>query len=129
MWVPIVENGEADSPGADYFVDKYLAEILAKDPEIDTLLLACTHYPLLRPKIEQSLRRLQPEGHSEVSLLSQGAIVAESLKDYLRRHPEIETQCGRGGKCSYLTTESEHKFAQSATIFMAEEIEVKHIDL
>ena len=129
MWVPIVENCEADSPGADYFVDKYLTQILARDPEIDTLLLACTHYPLLQAKIEQSLMRLLPEGHRPVALLSQGAIVAESLKDYLNRHPELESKCSKGGSCRYLTTESEHKFAQSASIFMEEEIEVKHIDL
>ena len=129
MWVPIVENAEFQSPGADYFVKKYLQEILEKDPQIDTLLLACTHYPLLRPKIEQALAELTADNPHSISLLSQGDRVAESLKDYLIRHPELEKQCSKSGTCNYLTTESESKFAQSAVIFMGEDICVRHIEL
>ena len=129
MWVPIVENGEANGAGADYFVDKYLSEILSKDEKIDTLLLACTHYPLLRGKIEQSLKRLLKDERRDIRLLEQGGIVAESLREYLLRHAELETMCSKGGTCRYLTTESENKFAQSAAIFIGEEIQVKHIDL
>ena len=129
MWVPLVENGEYDSEGADYFVEKYLRELLDKDPQTDTLILACTHYPLLRHKIEAALERLRAAGTRPVRLLEQGEIVAQSLRDYLERHPEIETGCTKGGTCRYLTTESEHKFAQSAAIFMGEDIRVEHIEL
>ena len=129
MWVPLVENAEFDNDGADYFVEKYLNEIFLKDPEIDTLILACTHYPLLMPKIEQMLEKRKNAGMHPVRLLAQGQLVAESLKDYLERHPELERQFSKGGTCSYLTTESENKFAQSAAIFMEEEICVRHIDL
>lgn len=129
MWVPIVENGEADSDGADYFVNKYLHELLSADPDIDTLLLACTHYPLLIKKIENTVREIAGDGGKEIQLLTQGKIVAQSLAEYFVRHPEIETVCSKGGKCSYLTTESENKFAQSATVFMGTGIDVRHIDL
>ena len=129
MWVPIVENAEFDGDGADYFVEKYLNEIFLKDPEIDTLILACTHYPLLMRKIEKALQKRREAGMHPVCLLAQGRLVAESLSDYLNRHQELEKQLSKGGNCSYLTTESENKFAQSAAIFMGEDICVKHIDL
>lgn len=128
MWVPIVENGEADSDGADYFVNKYLHELLSADPDIDTLLLACTHYPLLIKKIENTVREIAGDGGKEIQLLTQGKIVAQSLAEYFVRHPEIETVCSKGGNCSYLTTESENKFAQSATVFMGTGVDVHHID-
>jgi glutamate racemase len=116
MWVPIVENDEANNDGADYFVKKYLDLILAKDPKIDTIILGCTHYPLLYPKIRAYL----PD---DIQIVSQGYLVSNSLKDYLQRHPEMEERCTRGGKCSYLTTESEEKFKGSATIFLNEPID------
>ncbi len=111
MWVPLVENDEYDSPGADYFVRKRIEGIMRADPEIDTLVLACTHYPLLMNKI----LKYTPPG---VRIVPQGEYVASSLKDYLHRHPEMETNCTQGGTCHYLTTESADKFAESAALFM-----------
>lgn len=116
MWVPLVENDEANNEGADYFVKKYLDLILAKDPKIDTIILGCTHYPLLYPKIRAYL----PDN---IQIVSQGDLVSNSLKDYLQRHPEMEERCTRGGKCCYFTTESEDKFKGSATIFLNEPID------
>jgi len=122
MWVPLVENGEYDRPGADYFVKQHIQSILAKDSQIDTLILGCTHYPLLENKIKQYL----PES---VSALSQGRYVAESLADYLYRHPEIETLCSRNHTCRYYTTESEEIFAERAGIFLRGKIEAHRISL
>lgn len=99
MWVPLVENYEFDSPGADYFVRKRIEGILRTDPLIDTLILGCTHYPLLLPKIV----RYTPPG---VRLVPQGEYVAASLKNYFERHPDIEAKITRAGTCHYLTTES-----------------------
>lgn len=111
MWVPLVENREYDSPGADYFIEKDVAGLMAQAGNIDTVILACTHYPLLLDKI----RRYLPEG---VVPLTQGNIVAESLKDYLIRHPEMEERCQRGGDCTFYTTESPEKFSTLASIFL-----------
>lgn len=122
MWVPLVENQEYDKPGADYFVSRHIENILSKDPLIDTLILACTHYPLLEKKIKQFL----PPG---VKILSQGEYVAHSLQDYLRRHPEIAANCSREGTCRFYTTESEDKFKETASIFLHENIEVSRIVL
>lgn len=122
LWVPLVENGECDSPGADYFVRKYLDQLLAKDPLIDTLILGCTHYPLLLPKIRQVLP-------PEVKILAQGSYVADSLADYLRRHPEIEQRCTRSGQCTYLTTEAPDKFDASASLFLHQPVAARHISL
>ena len=122
MWVPLVENKEYDSPGADYFVKKYLDEILGKDPQIDTLLLGCTHYPILLPKIS----RYVPDN---IRILSQGEIVAKSLADYLRRHPEIETKCSKGGQVEYLTTESSETFDSLASVFIDREVRSARIAL
>lgn len=113
MWVPLVENFEYDSPGADYFVKARIDSILESDPEIDTLILGCTHYPLLMEKIIKYV----PSG---VRLVPQGEYVAASLKDYLHRHPEMEQRCTRGGQCHYLTTENAEKFQESASLFMRE---------
>lgn len=115
MWVPLVEYGEADSPGADYFVRKYLDALFVEDPEIDTLLLGCTHYPLLLPKIREAV----PEG---VRILPQGELVAASLADYLRRHPEMDERCSRGGETAFLTTENSEKFDSLATLFLREPV-------
>ena len=113
MWVPLVENFEYDSPGADYFVKARIDGILETDPEIDTLILGCTHYPLLMEKIIKYV----PNG---VRLVPQGEYVAASLMDYLNRHPEMEQRCTRGGTCHYLTTENAEKFHESASLFMRE---------
>lgn len=122
MWVPLVENHEADGEGADYFVNKYVGELFTKRGDIDTVLLACTHFPILYYKI----RRAVPEG---VNVVCQGEVVAESLADYLRRHPEMESRLDRGGTCRYLTTENPESFSSLARIFLDEPVNVNHIDL
>lgn len=122
MWVPLVEYNEAQAPGADYFVKKYIDELLAKDNQIDTIILGCTHYPLLLSKIKQYV----PKG---IHIVSQGELVANSLQDYLKRHPEMDARCTRGGTCTYFTTEAEEKFADSASTFLNESIQVSHLDL
>ena len=122
LWVSLVENNEALGDGTDYFIRKYINELLAKDREIDTAILGCTHYPILLPKIQQYL----PAG---ITIVSQGQLVADSLKDYLHRHPEIDIKCTRGGKCTYYTTEAEEKFIESASIFLNEAITVRRIEL
>ncbi len=122
MWVPLVENNEHLGEGADYFIKKNIKNILAKNEKIDTLLLACTHYPLLKEKIQQYL----PDG---VQLISQGEIVAESLKDYLHRHPEIESRISREGKRLFYTTDSTEDFDNHATTFFGEAVKSNHIDL
>lgn len=111
MWVPIVECGEAGNPGADWFVKKYIDQTLEADPDIDTLLLGCTHYPILLPKI----RKYAPEG---INIIPQGELVASSLKDYLRRHPEIDERCSKKGSTSFLTTENTEKFNSLASLFL-----------
>lgn len=122
LWVSLVENNEAQGGGTDYFIRKYIDELLAKDRDIDTAILGCTHYPILLPKIRQYM----PPG---ITIVSQGKLVADSLKDYLRRHPEINAECTRGGKCTYYTTEAEEKFVESASIFLNEAVTVQHIEL
>ncbi len=122
MWVPLVENYEFDSPGADYFVRKRIEGILRTDPQIDLLLLACTHYPLLMSKI----LKYTPPG---VRIVAQGEYVATSLSDYLRRHPEMEQRLSHGGTAHYLTTESADKFCESASLFMHEHVDVEKIVL
>jgi len=122
FWVPLVEYHEADSPGADYFVKKRIDQIMALDPDIDTIILGCTHYPLLMPKIQKYL----PAG---VRAIPQGEYVAQSLKQYLERHPQIEAKCAKGGNVHYLTTENPDKFKESAQIFLHEDIEVENITL
>ncbi len=122
LWVSLVENNEAQGDGTDYFIRKYINELLAKDREIDTAILGCTHYPILLPKIQQYM----PAG---ITIVSQGQLVADSLKDYLHRHPEIYIKCTRGGKCTYYTTEAEEKFIESASIFLNEAITVRRIEL
>jgi len=122
MWVPLVENNEHEGEGADYFVKKYLNELMAQSAEIDTVVLGCTHYPLLEKKIRQYLP-------PHVQLLSQGAIVADSLIDYLHRHPEIEAVCSKGGKVDYYTTESAAEFDGKAAIFLGHTVHSNHLAL
>jgi glutamate racemase len=122
MWVPLIENNEFRTKGADYFVERDVRNLLAADPSIDTIMLGCTHYPLLEDKIKSLL----PEG---IHVVSQGEIVAKSLADYLQRHPEMEVLCTKNGLISYFSTESVEKFSSSASIFLHEEIKAEHIDL
>ena len=122
MWVPLVENNEANSEGADFFIRKYIDNLLAKDRQIDTLVLGCTHYPILLPKIQKFI----PQG---VKVVAQGEYVATSLKDYLHRHPEMDMKCTREGKCRFYTTEAEDKFIESASMFLNENITVQRISL
>lgn len=122
LWVPIIENNEADTPGADYFVKKRIDLILERDPQIDTLILGCTHYPILMPKI----RKHVPEN---VQIVAQGEYVAKSLQDYLQRHPDMELRCTKHGTVRYLTTENPEKFKENAQIFIHEEVNVEHVDL
>lgn len=125
MWVPLVENCEADGDGADYFVEKYCRQLMEQDPMIDTVVLGCTHYPLLIPKIQRYLPK-------NVTVLAQGDIVAESLADYLKRHPEMECRLSRHepqGECEYLTTENPDKFSGLASLFLSEPIEARRVTL
>lgn len=122
MWVSLVENNESQDEGADYFIRKYIDQLLSKDPQIDTVILGCTHFPILLPKIRQYI----PE---HVSVIAQGEYVAESLKDYLERHPEMDAKCTKNGNCQFYTTEAEEKFSESASTFLKQQISVKHITL
>ena len=123
MWVPLVENNEYASEGADYFVQKHIRQLLEKDPKIDTIILGCTHYPLLIEKI----RQFTP---SHIRIVPQGEYVAHSLQDYLNRHPEMDIRCTKNGTCRFLTTESTAKFEESASIFLRmDEMEVESITL
>lgn len=122
IWVPLVESQEVEGPGADYFVKKHLDILLGKSGKIDTILLACTHYPLLIEAIRKNLGR-------DVNIISQGAIVAESLKDYLERHPEIEVNCSKGGQRKFYTTDSAEDFNLKAGFFFGTAVNAEHIDL
>mgnify|MGYP004719208793 FL=1 len=122
MWVSLVENNESQDEGADYFIRKYIDQLLSKDPQIDTVILGCTHFPILLPKIRQYI----PE---HISVIAQGEYVAESLKDYLKRHPEMDAKCTKNGNCQFYTTEAEEKFSESASTFLKQQISVKHITL
>lgn len=120
MWVPLIENNEADRPGADYFVKQEIDRLLEKSPEVDTVILGCTHYPILYKKIRHYL----PDN---IKIISQGQIVAESLADYLKRHPEIESKCSQNGTSTFLTTEQPEKFAEMATLFLGNDIKAHKI--
>jgi glutamate racemase len=122
LWVPLVENGEYDNHGTDFFVKKYIDQLMKKDVRIDTLLLACTHYPVLMDKI----REYSP---ADMKILSQGEIVAESLQDYLTRHKELENQCSKNGHREFYTTDSTYDFDSHASLFFGERIGSKHVDL
>lgn len=122
MWVPLVENNESHGLGADFFVQKDIDNLMYKDRKIDTLILGCTHYPLLINKI----KRFVPDG---VTIVSQGEYVATSLKDYLHRHPEMDEKCTKNSTCRFYTTESEDKFRESASIFLNERITAQRISI
>ena len=122
MWVPLVETNEHASPGADYFIKRHVDALLARDPQIDTIILGCTHYPMLIDKIKQYV----PEG---VKVLTQGAAVAASLKDYFARHPEMDALCSKGGSRVFCTTESDDRFREQASRFLEQLITVEHVTL
>lgn len=138
MWVPLIEAGEHNEPGAKYFIGKYLREILAKDPQIDTLVLGCTHYPLMKAKIDNWLefrheldesKFPQPTDSPKVTTIAQGELEAKSLADYLSRHPEYRERLSTNGTCTYLTTENADRFSQSASQFIGSPIQAEHIVL
>lgn len=122
MWVPLVENREHLSPGADYFIQKDVEQLLNSDPQIDTVLLGCTHYPLL----EEKIRKFLPD---HISLVSQGGIVAEKLEDYLKRHKEMEKKISRKGTIKFFTTDSSAEFDAHADIFFDKKVRSEHVDL
>lgn len=122
LWAALVEANEADSPGADYFVKKRIDQLMLKDSDIDTIILGCTHYPLLMNSIVRNI----PDG---VRIVPQGQYVADSLKDYLERHKAMDEMCTKRGTCQYFTTESADRFRESARIFLHEDVNVRHIDL
>lgn len=122
MWVPIVENNEIGTEGADYFIKKNIQQIFQKDNELDTLILGCTHYPLLI----ESISKFVPE---KVNILLQGEIVAEKLADYLQRHPEMENRLTKQGTIQYLTTESVDNFEGKAALFMGHAVKAEHVHL
>ncbi|MCZ2141301.1 MAG: glutamate racemase [Bacteroidia bacterium] len=122
MWVPLVENNEFNKPGADYFVKKHIDSLLSKQPDIDTIILGCTHYPLLVDKIKSYLPK-------SITLLAQGQLVAQSLSDYLTRHPEIEIQCSKNGTQKFLTTDDAENFNKQASIFIGASVNSTPINL
>lgn len=122
MWVPLIENNEYENEGANFFIKKNLNNLIKKSGKIDTILLACTHYPLIKDKIE---RFLPPR----VKVVSQGKIVAESLKDYLHRHPEIEKKCRKNSKVFFYTTDSTEDFDRNGSIFFGEPVTSQHVYL
>ncbi len=122
LWVPLIENNEFNSDGADYFVEKYCSSLINKDPLIDTVILGCTHYPLLMDKIKKYLPQ-------NVSIIAQGPIIANSLKDYLARHKDMDLNLSKSGSCEFYTTESVDKFTSSASVFLKDKVKAKHICL
>jgi glutamate racemase len=122
IWVPLVETGESQSEGADYFIKRHVENLLAKDSLIDTIILGCTHYPLLLDKI----RKYVPEG---INIISQGEYVATSLKDYMVRHPEMDMRCTKGASCRYYTTESVETFLPNASIFLNSVVDAESLSL
>ena len=122
MWVPLVENGEFDGPGADFFVGRDIGRLLERDPLVDTVVLGCTHYPLLEEKVRARL----PAG---IRVVSQGEIVARSLAHYLERHPEISARCSRAGRRAFHTSENPAVFDRSAALFYGRPVRSRHICL
>ncbi len=122
MWVPLIENGEFDSAGADYFVEKHVKHLLAQSPDIDAVLLGCTHYPLLIKKIRQFLP-------PSIRIINQAEIVAHSLSEYLQRHPELEAKCSKNGQRTFYTTDSTEAFDRQSAVFFGQEVKSLHQDL
>lgn len=122
MWVPLIENNELDSEGTTYFVKKYISQLFSQSNEIDTIILGCTHYPLLKSTIEKHLPQ-------NVTLLTQGSIVANGLEDYLKRHPEMETLISKNNQLDFLTTDSTEQFDANASFFFGKKVESMHLNL
>jgi glutamate racemase len=122
MWVPIVENNEIGTKGAEYFIKKNIENILRKDKDLDTLVLGCTHYPLLIETIQKYVPK-------NINILQQGEITAEKLADYLERHPEIENKLSKNATLQFLTTESAENFNGKAALFMGHKVEAGHVHL
>ncbi len=122
MWVYLVEHNQRTGEGADYFVKQHVDRIFQRNPKIDTLLLACTHYPLLT----ETIKKFVPEG---VKLISQGRLVAERLEDYLARHPEMEARLRRAGSRNFVTTDDRETFEKQASLFFGEPIVASHVEI
>jgi glutamate racemase len=122
MWVPLIENNEFNNEGSNYFIEKNVKALLKQSDKIDTIILGCTHYPLLENKLHQYLPQ-------HIQLVSQGEIVAKSLKDYLARHPEMEAKCTKNGTLEFFTTETPENFSSQAGKFFGKEISAKHLAL
>lgn len=122
MWVPMVEYNEFDKPGADYFIKQHIDRLLKKSDAIDTIILGCTHYPLLMPKIKQYLP-------NHIKVIAQGEIVAASLMDYLKRHPEMDANCSKNGKLEFYTTDAVETFNEHAAIFFGKAVQSKYLHL
>jgi glutamate racemase len=122
MWVPLIENNDYDNPGADYFIKRHVDALMKQSPQIDAIILGCTHYPLIIDKIKQYL----PPG---VELLSQGKIVSHGLKDYLTRHPEMEKKCTKNRRVDFYTTDLPDTFDKAATLFFGKPVSSKHLEL
>lgn len=122
MWVPLIENDECESEGADYFISRHVNALIKQAPDIDTVILGCTHYPLIENKIKTKLPK-------EVQVIAQGKIVAKSLKDYLKRHPEIDAFCVKHGKRSFYTTDLPASFDEPASRFFGEKIKSRHMEI
>lgn len=120
MWVPLIENNEINTPGAEFFIQRHTKQLMQQDASIDAIILACTHYPLIANKIKTFLP-------NNVQLISQGALVAKGLKDYLNRHPEIEIRCRKSGKVEFYTTETPENFSKTAGYFYGSTVEAKHL--
>lgn len=122
MWVPLIENNEHQSPGAEYFVQEYVDKLKVQSDQIDTILLACTHYPLLASKIQEA-------AGNHIKIISQGTIVADSLVDYLRRHPEMDQKLSKQGMRLFYTTDDSAEFDQQGAVFFGEIVKSRHTDL
>jgi glutamate racemase len=122
IWVPLVENGETEGPGVDFFIKKYLTLLFDQSENIDTVLLACTHYPLLQDAITKNAKE-------NIRFISQGGLVAHSLSDYLKRHPEVENTCSKGKSRQFFTTDSPSDFNAKASLFFGKPVEASHLDL
>ncbi len=122
MWVPLIENNEFNNEGSNYFVEKHIKNLLHQSDKIDTVILGCTHYPLLMNKIKQYLPQ-------HITVLSQGEIVSKGLADYLKRHPDMDAKCSKGGSIKYFTTEMPHNFDEQASRFFGKEIKSEHLQL
>lgn len=122
MWVPLIENNEINNPGAEYFIQRHTKHLMEKDASIDAIILACTHYPLIQNKIQAQLP-------AHVRLISQGELVAKSLHDYLKRHPEMESKCSKHALVQFYTTDQPFNFDKAATLFYGRDVKSQHLSI